>query len=142
MQRKFYLDTAIWRDYFENRGDGIRPLGEFAFRFLKDCKETSAEIIVSDVVVAELDAYLPKAQMDSIFSSFKDIIRNVAYTAGQASEARGEWKKRNMALPFKDVLHAVIARDNGAVLVTRDSHFFDMLASIVDVQKPEEIRLT
>ena len=30
MKRRFYLDTCIWRDYYENRSDNFRPLGEWA----------------------------------------------------------------------------------------------------------------
>ena len=142
MKRRFYLDTAIWRDYFEDRSDGIRPLGEFAFQFLKKCTEAGAEILVSDAVVFELEARLSKERVREIFSSFGSIIKMVAANDGQISEARKEWQKRNKALPFKDVLHAIIARNNNAVLVARDNHFFDMLTSIVEVEKPEGIMLT
>ncbi len=142
MQKRFYLDTAIWRDYFEDRSDGIRPLGEFAFQFLKKCTETGAEILVSDTVLFELEARLSKERVREVFSSFRSVIRKVTANAGQVSEARKEWQNRNKALPFKDVLHAIIARDNNAVLVARDNHFFDMLISIVEVEKPEGITLT
>ena len=43
--------------------------------------------------------------------------------------------------PFKDVLHAVLAKQHCAVLIARDNHFFDELSSIVEVEKPEEITL-
>jgi predicted nucleic acid-binding protein len=142
MVQRFYLDSSIWRDYFEDRRDNIRPLGEFAFQFLKKCTETGAEILVSDTVVLELEARLSKERVKEIFSSFREIIRKVAASAEQISEAREEWKKRNKQLPFKDVLHAIIARNNNAVLVARDRHFFDLLASIVEVEKPEDITLT
>ena len=117
-------------------------MGEFAFQFLKKCTETGAEILVSDAVVFELEARLSKERVKENFSSFSGIIRRVAANSGQISEARKEWQKRNKALPFKDVLHAIIARDNKAVLVARDNHFFDMLNSIVEVKKPEDIMLT
>lgn len=141
MAQRFYLDTAIWRDYFEDRADGIKPLGEFAFKFLKGCLERGIKVLVSDIVVFELEARLPKERVKEVFSSFSGIISMVVANAEQVSEARKEWQKRNKALPFKDVLHAIIARDNNAVLVARDNHFFDMLASIVEVQKPEDITL-
>ncbi|MFH1586244.1 MAG: PIN domain-containing protein [Candidatus Diapherotrites archaeon] len=141
MKKKFYLDTAIWRDYFEDRKDGIRPLGEFAFQFLRECKRRGIEILVSDVVVIELETRLSKEQIKEIFSQFKNIVQKVDANGEQVFEARKEWRKRNRALPFKDVLHAIIARDNNAVLVTRDNHFFDLLASIVEVMRPEEITL-
>ncbi|MEW6295349.1 MAG: hypothetical protein AB1467_03590 [Candidatus Diapherotrites archaeon] len=141
MQQKFYLDTAIWRDYFEDRKDGIKPLGEFAFQFLRQCREKDIEILVSDTVVLELERRLSKERVKEIFSSFSGIIRKVSASAEQVSEARREWQKRNRQLPFKDVLHTIIARDNKAVLVARDKHFFDLLASIVEVTMPEDITL-
>jgi len=137
----FYLDTAIWRDYFEDRKDNLRPLGEFAFQFLKACEKQGCEVLVSDIVILELEARLPKERVKEIFSSFTSIIRNVVASEVQVSEARKEWQKRNRALPFKDVLHAVIARDHCAVLVARDNHFFEFLSSIVEVKKPEDITL-
>jgi predicted nucleic acid-binding protein len=141
MQRKFYLDTSIWRDYFEDRRDGIRPLGEFAFRFLKECEKKGIPIIVSDAVIIELEARISKERVKEIFSSFRGILRMVAANQAQISEAKKEWENRNKALPFKDVLHAIIARDNDAVLVARDNHFFDLLNSIAEVEKPEDIML-
>lgn len=53
--KKFYLDTSIWRDYFEDKKNGIKPLGEFAFQFLRQCIEKGVEIIVSDIVVLDFD---------------------------------------------------------------------------------------
>ena len=136
---KFYLDTAIWRDYFEDRSDGLKPLGEFAFRFLKECEKNGAEIIVSDLVVLELKVRFSKEQIKELFSAFQGITKEVTATPKQVSEARKEWQKRNRALPFNDALHAIVARDNKAVMVTRDRHFFEKLASIVEVQAPEDL---
>lgn len=142
MARRFYLDTAIWRDYFEDRGDGTRPIGEFAFQFLRKCCENDAVVFVSDAVVLELKIRFSEEQANEIFSSFESVIRRIETSGKQVSEARAEWRKRNKALPFRDVLHAIIARDNQAVLIARDKHFFDQLASIVEVQKPEDIDFT
>jgi len=41
-------------------------------------------------------------------------------------------------VPFFDALHAVLARDNKAIMVTRDKHF-DELLDITKYKKPEEI---
>ena len=136
------MDTAIWRDYFEDRGDGTRPLGEFAFQFFRKCGENNAVIFVSDVVVLELKIRFSEQQSKELFSSFESMITWLKASAKQTSEARKEWAKRNKSLPFKDVLHAIIARDNKAVLVARDKHFFDSLSSIVEVQKPEDVDFT
>ncbi len=141
MSRRFYLDTAIWRDYFEDRTDGIRPLGEFAFQFLKNCEKKGCTVLVSDTVVLELRIYFPEEKVRQIFSSFHGIIRNIEATKEQVAEARTEWLQREKRIPFKDVLHAVLAKHHSAVLIARDNHFFDELFSLVEVEKPEDITL-
>ncbi|MBU0635678.1 hypothetical protein KKE06_01505, partial [Candidatus Micrarchaeota archaeon] len=137
MKKRFYLDTAIWRDFFEDRSDGLRPLGEFAFQFLKNCEKKGYKVLVSDSVVLELKVYFPEEKIKQIFSSFLGIIKNIKAAEEQISEARTEWQKREKRVPFKDVLHAVLARHHYAVLIARDNHFFDELSSIVEVEKPE-----
>jgi rRNA-processing protein FCF1 len=141
MQQKFYLDTAIWRDYFEDRKDGIRPLGEFAFQFLKKCEKKGCKVLVSDTVVLELKVYFPEEKVKQIFSSFQGIIQNIVATEEQVSEAKTEWSERRKIVPFKDVLHAVLAKHHCAVLIARDNHFFDELSSIAEPEKPEDITL-
>ena len=43
MNKKYYIDSNIWRDYFENRSDRFRPLGDWALMFFK-------EIIINESV--------------------------------------------------------------------------------------------
>jgi hypothetical protein len=50
---KYYIDTCIWRDYFENRNDKYRPLGEWAFRFIKKIINEDSLILFSDLVLEE-----------------------------------------------------------------------------------------
>ncbi len=137
MLQKFYLDTAIWRDYFEDRKDGIRPLGEFAFQFLKKCQNRKWRVLVSPEVEKELLAYYPKERVEQVFSSFKDVIVKVSYSKEQVSEALSFWVKTRKEFPFSDVLHSVIARDNGARLVCRDRHLFEI--DLADCVLPEEV---
>ncbi len=137
MTKSFYLDTAIWRDYFEDRNDGIRPLGEFAFQFLKNCEKHGGIILFSDLVVQELRAHYSKERVVEVFSSFKHFLVEISISNEQISEAR-KILSSVQGTHFKDVLHAVAARDNGAVMVTRDAHF-DILADLVTVEKPEDI---
>ena len=89
----------------------------------------------------ELKVYFPEEKIKQIFSSFQGVIQNIEATEEQVSEARTEWLKREKRVPFKDVLHAVLAKHHCAVLIARDNHFFDELSSIVEVEKPEEITL-
>lgn len=143
MVQKFYLDTGIWRDYYEDRRDNMRPLGEFAFNFLRACLEKKIPVLVSDAVVIELRRYFPQEKVDEIFSFFKGIIVNMTVTPEQYSEARKELAKRlkvGNKLPFDDVLHAVVAKHHGAVLIARDNDF-DFLHEIVEIEKPEDVTL-
>ncbi|MBN1376781.1 PIN domain-containing protein [Candidatus Woesearchaeota archaeon] len=45
---------------------------------------------------------------------------------------------RKINIPKNDVLHAILARDNNAILVTRDKHFYKLAEKII-VKKPEEL---
>ena len=44
----------------------------------------------------------------------------------------------NRRIPVFDALHALIARDNKAILITRDEHF-NKLLDIIRFKKPEEL---
>ncbi len=136
MNRKFYLDTSIWRDYFEDRGDLIRPLGEFVFQFLRQCREHGCTILYAEPVLFELKQRFLPDFLEDAFSSLADMIVEVPFSQVQIDEAKTISTSRN--LPFNDVLHAIIARDNGAIMVTRDKDF-EALADIVESQMPEEI---
>lgn len=133
LQKKFYLDTAIWRDYFEDRKDNIRPLGEFAFSFIKYCKEKKHAILYSEITLIELKDF--QQELNEFFDSFECIVLKVSYSKEQAIEANNIEKQKN--IPYNDALHAIIARDNNAVLITRDKHF-EELQDIVEVMAPEE----
>ena len=74
MGEKFYLDTAIWRDYFEDRKDGIRPLGEFAFQFLKNCEKKGCKVLYSELVVYELKRDYSDEKIKMVFSSFQNLL--------------------------------------------------------------------
>ncbi|MFH1225236.1 MAG: type II toxin-antitoxin system VapC family toxin [Candidatus Diapherotrites archaeon] len=137
MQRKFYLDTSVWRDYFEDRKNCIRPLGDLAFQFLKMCRREKHIVLVSPIVEKELLNHYSAERVGQVFSSFIDIIVKVGYSETQLSEARSFWEKTGKEFPFSDVLHSVIARDCGAVLVCRDWHFREI--KIADCSLPEEI---
>jgi hypothetical protein len=51
---RYYVDTCIWLDLLEDRTDGLRPLGEFAFQFIKKAMRHGDTIIYSSLVLGEL----------------------------------------------------------------------------------------
>ena len=137
MVKRFYLDTAIWRDYFEDSKDGIRPLGEFAFQFLKNCEKKGCKVLYSSLVVQELKSDYSNERVAEVFSPFKHFLVEVPISNEQISEARKILPSAE-GTHLKDALHAVLARDNDAVMVTRDKHF-DALSHFVEVARPEDI---
>jgi len=137
MIRRFYLDTSIWRDYFEDRTDGIKPLGEFAFQFLKNCEKKGCRVLYSVVVVHELRKDYSYERIELVFSSFEHFLEIVPISNEQYLESK-KLAKVKTASHESDILHAILARDNKAVLVTRDFHF-ETLRDIAEIKAPEEV---
>jgi uncharacterized protein with PIN domain len=72
-----------------------------------------------------------------VFASFQQFLQEVKVSPELLSEAR------KLNLKFKDthtsdIVHALLARDNGAIMITRDKHFY-ALECLVEIRKPEEI---
>jgi len=137
MAEKYYFDSCIWRDYFENRSDRFRPLGEWAFRLIKAIIQENKFIVYSDLVEEELLAHLSEKEVKEIISAIPEkILIRVNSTVKQLEEAIKLSKK--LRIPTPDALHAIIARDNHATLITRDKHFYE-LANKVTIKKPEDL---
>jgi len=64
------------------------------------------------------------------------LIRQFVESADKTGRAKDISLKRN--LPKGDVLHALIARDNKAILVTLDKHFKKLL-DIVESKRPQDL---
>ena len=136
MPQKYYLDAAIYIDYYNNRRDRFRPLGDWAHRLLALIETKGDVLIVSDFLIAELESHLSKREVKDILSTYKGIIRKIEFTDKQFKEAKELANKRRV--PLGDVLHSIIARDNDAILVTRDHHF-EGLNDISVPHKPEDV---
>lgn len=135
--KKYYLDTAIWIDLYEDRkGFDKEPLGDFAWELLSSILANNNKIILSDFIIKELEAKYSLEQINGLFRPFKDVLIKVFLTKKQKDEAKKLIKNRN--LPKGDAIHAIIARDNKAVLITRDKHFAE-LESISKYFKPEDV---
>ena len=135
---QYYLDTSIWRDYYENRTDNLRPLGEWALELFKMIRDNKDKIICSDIVISELSNYFSKEEVKKILQIAQD--KNLLEMKESQPEQVQEAMKLSRALniPRGDCLHAILARDNKAILVARDNHF-EQLRTIVDIKKPEEL---
>ena len=138
MSKKYFVDTLTWRDYYENREDRLRPLGEWAFEFFKKAMEEGSLIIYSDFVKDELRKDYDEEKIKDMLGVIDkvDLLKRVEVKPNQFEEAVKLSKERNV--PFGDALHAIVARDNNATVITRDHHF-EELQDIADSKKPEDL---
>lgn len=93
-------------------------------------------IVYSDIVYAELlEKYNPEIikRIISIVPQ-KSMIMTLS-NIKQTEEAKQ--LSRALKIPRKDALHSIIARDCGAILVSRDAHFLAIKGIVV--KKPEEL---
>jgi len=94
-------------------------------------------IIYSDLVEEELLKYFDDIHIKEIISIIpKQLLIKIETKAKQLEEAIKISKK--LRIPVKDALHAILARDNDTILVTRDKHFYE-LAKQVTIKKPEDL---
>ena len=137
MTEKYYFDTSIWLDFFENRNEPNFPKGDWAHKLLNKITENNDEVIYSDIVILELGVvgYQPN-EIERLFEKIKPILIFVESTEKQARKAKDLSLKRD--IPKGDALHAIIARDNKAVLVTLDNHFKKLL-DITKPKRPQDI---
>ncbi|MCK4522243.1 MAG: PIN domain-containing protein [Nanoarchaeota archaeon] len=137
MAEKYYLDSCIWRDYFENRSDKFRPLGDWAFSLIKLIIQENNLVIYSDLVEEELYEGFSEEDIKKVISIVpKENLVKIESSSEQLKEAIQIAKK--LKIPVKDTLHAILARDNDAIMVTRDKHFYE-LSEKVTIKKPEDL---
>lgn len=139
MAQKYFVDTLIYRDYYENRRDNLRPLGEWALDFFKKAADEGNIIFYCEMVFVELEKDYKPENIRLIFGILYElgiILIRLEPSNAQAKEAKTIAKIRDVS--FADVLYAIIARDNNAVVVTRDAHFI-ILSDIAESRKPEEL---
>lgn len=137
MAEKYYIDTSIWIDLVEDRkGYNNEPLGCYALKLFALIKIKKHKIIVSDLLIRELESAYSVEAINGMILPFKKIMENVFVTKEQRDEAKKIAEERN--LPSGDVLHAIVARNNKYIMITRDKHF-KKLEDITKHYKPEEI---
>ncbi|MBU1120528.1 MAG: hypothetical protein ABIE23_02210 [archaeon] len=136
MPERIYIDTNIYLDYFEERKDIFRPLGEFAFQVFKRTLECEFEIVISDWVIEELSKQkFPKVKFDLLLRelSNKGKIVKVRKTEQDLLNAR---KYEN----FSDAIHGFIAhRTNCKKIVTRNIEDFLDIRHFIEPILPENL---
>ncbi len=130
----YNLDTSIWLDYYEKRGNnGVNAL-KLILKIIKD----KSMVIYSDLHIKELkDLGYNLGEINILLRIVKpDNLRRVHISREQKEEAT--LLAYNRDIPRGDALHAILARDNNSIMVSRDMHF-QRLLDVVKTKRPEEL---
>ena len=119
------VDTSVWVAFFRGADPEIAPRLEDLIR--------QGHAGVPALVLAEL---IQGAKSESEIRTFEDLRDSVPVIA----QGEGSWleagrlsyalKKRGKTIHLTDCLIAVIARENGCGILTRDAHFRDIRAEL------------
>ncbi|MCK4327713.1 MAG: PIN domain-containing protein [Candidatus Diapherotrites archaeon] len=128
-----YVDTNVYLDYFENRCDRLRPLGEFAFQFFRRALKCEFEIVMSDHVMDELESVVSIETIDMFLEPLKKKNKIKLVFVEQADVRRA----KRLPTHWQDALHAVLAEKAGAeLIVTRNANDF---AGLFQAVFPEDV---
>lgn len=139
MPKRYYLDTCIWRDFYENRfGHKGEPLGSHANQLFVKLIKGKDKIIFSDFVVKELKKDFNEQEISEMLTILflSKVLERVGFSEEDYKEAKKIALERN--IPAGDALHAIIARNNNSIFVSQDKHAVK-LKDIAKVMKPEQV---
>lgn len=134
MENFYYFDTSIWIDIYDERGFN----GEVAKELLEKIILEEGVIFYSDVVFVEFKRVgFSEYEINQVLGIAKpDHLQRINSTKIQMEEAKKLAAQRQV--PVRDALHAVLARDREAQLVSRDRHF-QKLKDITIAKFPEDL---
>ncbi len=140
MSEKYLIDTCIWRDLYEHRISKTgNPIGNYATDFFIKILTNQDKILFSQSLVKELKKdYKEKEVIDFLNLLYVNkILIKIEITPEEYAEARKLSHERNVSLV--DCLNAILARNNNALLISRDEHFFKVLSDVARTIRPEQI---
>jgi len=124
-------------DLFEDRDEPNFPKSIRAKLLLDNIAKEGGKLIVSEAIFNEmLIIGYSIYEINELFLPLEKILIKVYSTYKHFGKAKDLSHKRG--IPVFDALPALIARDNKAILVTRDEHF-NKLLDIIRFKKPEEL---
>lgn len=133
----YYFDTCIWRDHYEARyGFGGRPIGSDASKFFIKIIKDKDTLLYSDLIIRELKSDYADSVINEMFNILfcTGVLKKINITKKDYGKAKNISFSRS--IPVGDILHALLASENNAILISQDNHF-QKLKDIV--AKPEEI---
>ena len=135
-----YLDTNIYIDYFLNRIDKLRPLGDFAFNLIKKIIMGEYKLIISDLVIIELERNGFEKQVKVLLEKLKETNNLIFVISTKEDNLRTKNIVKNRKTSFNDTKHAIVASKTKAdYFVTRNIKDFEDLNDLVYPIYPESL---
>jgi predicted nucleic acid-binding protein len=89
MHKRYYFDTSVWHDFFEDRNEPNFPKGEWAKKLVDKIIAEKSKIIVSEVVKNELITLgYSRYDVEELFFPFRYIIDFVYSNKKQFGRAK------------------------------------------------------
>jgi len=125
---------------FEDRTDGLHPLGEFAFQLLKRTFNCEFEIVVSDWVLKEMEKQIANlALFIELLDRLQKLGKLIKIYKNLEIVKEAKTLTKSSDIHFADALHAAIAKESNAVLVTWNIKDFEKVKDFVEVRQPKEL---
>ena len=140
MAEKYFLDTCIWRDFYEDRfSKSGKPFGKYATDLFLKILNRKDKIIYSETLLWELNKdYDEKEITDMLnFLLISKVLVKLEITKEEFQEAKKLSQERN--LPLVDCINAIQSKNNKCIMISQDKHFFENLSDIIKTVRPEEI---
>jgi predicted nucleic acid-binding protein len=133
---KFYIDTCIWRDYYENRFSD-KPIGRYALRFFNKIIKEKHSIIFTNLIINELKIAMQTEEIENLFKFFYAL--GILFFVQIEGEIYYEAKQiaTTFKIPLSDAIRALVAKKNDAIIITRDKHF-NIMINLVECKTPED----
>ncbi|MBI2549090.1 hypothetical protein HYW21_07105 [Candidatus Woesearchaeota archaeon] len=140
MTKRYWLDTSLWRDFYEDRTSKAgNPLGKYAANLFIKILQKRDIILFSKSLIWELKKDYPEKDIYDMlgFLFMNNVLLKIEITKEEYLEAKRLAQLRN--IPFVDCLNAIQARNHSALLISQDKHFHKNLSDIVKTMKPQDI---
>ena len=116
MSELIYIDTNVWIDFFLNRNDRLRPLGDFAHELFIKTIQCKYKLVISDWLLKELT----KTNHIDSYKKLEEqllILNKIQYIKTKTEDITSAKENKH----WHDALHEILAIKSKAVyLVTRN----------------------
>lgn len=138
---RILLDTNIFLDFYWNRKDSVKPLGEFAFKLIQEAIGCKYFVLSCKSIIEEIKNVSGLSDEEVHENILKGLEKANKFEILEESSEQVQKAKELSNLkqmPLCDALIVILAKETNAIIISRDIHFQRILDS-VEVLKPEEL---